>query len=51
MHAKDFTPMEDEQVAAVRAIYEAAIATLSSDDQQLKQISTLLPLLECGAPP
>ena len=46
--AQRIDPLPDEQRDAVRAVFEAAISTLSSDDQAIRQVGMLLPLLERG---
>lgn len=46
--AKGLDPLPPDQVQAVRDVFHAAIATLSSDDQQIRQVGMLLPMLERG---
>ena len=46
--ARDMPLLPDEQLATVRTVFEAAVATLSTEDQGLQQIQMMLPLLERG---
>ena len=48
MHAKRLPPMGNDQIDAVRLVFDAAISTLSSEDQALRQIAMLRPMLERG---
>ena len=48
MGAKGLNALPDAHRATVREVFEAAIATLSSDDQQIRQVGMLLPMLERG---
>ena len=44
--ARDMPLLPDEQLATVRTVFEAAVATLSTEDQGLQQIQMMLPLLK-----
>lgn len=46
--ARAVDALPDEKREAIRTVFEAAIATLSSDDQSLQQVNMLLPMLERG---
>ena len=48
MSAKSLPPLPEPQLTAVRTVFHAAVATLSTEDQSLEQISRMLPLLERG---
>tara|TARA_B110001452_G_scaffold229680_1_gene205658 strand:- start:297 stop:2612 length:2316 start_codon:yes stop_codon:yes gene_type:complete len=48
MTARNLEPMAAEQVDTINAIFEAAICTLSADDQQLDSVQRILPLLQRG---
>ena len=48
MAARSLATLPDEQLTAVRTIFDAAVSTLSAEDQQLPQLAKMLPLLERG---
>ena len=48
MSARKMEPLADEQRDAVRLVFDAAISTLAAEDQSIKQVGMLLPLLERG---
>ena len=48
MSAKTLEALPEDKRQAVRLVFDAAIATLSDDDQQIPQVGMLLPMLERG---
>jgi ATP-dependent RNA helicase DOB1 len=48
MHARGLEPLSDAKQTAIRAVFDAAVATLGETDQQVEQIEKLLPLLLRG---
>jgi ATP-dependent RNA helicase DOB1 len=48
MHARGLEPLSDAKQTTIRAVFDAAVATLGEADQQVEQIERLLPLLLRG---
>lgn len=48
MHARGLEPLSDVKQTTIRAVFDAAIATLGEADQHVEQIERLLPLLLRG---